>query len=214
MSNSKKFNYDVAFSFAGEDRKYVGKVAEILHQLGVKIFYDDYERVDLWGKDLYSHLDEVYGKKSKYCVIFVSRFYKRKLWTNHERDSAQARAFKSRTEYILPARFDDTKIPGMRATRGYIDLRTLTPEEFAEIVTKKIGRWDEIKQMINYLKEYLDYEITVDGTSLHFKSNTEKMVGDGGEQDFEADFSVRLMLEMYRAGELYNMFLIPAIVPH
>ncbi len=214
MSNSRKFNYDVAFSFAGEDRKYVGKVAEILHQLGVKIFYDEYERVDLWGKDLYSHLDDVYQKKSKYCVIFVSQFYKRKLWTNHERESAQARAFQSRTEYILPARFDDTKIPGIRTTRGYIDLRTTSPEEFAEIIAKKIGKWDEIKQMITYLKEYLDYEITVNGTSLHFRSNTEKMFGDGGEQDFEADFPVRLMLEMYRADELYNMFLLPAIVPH
>ena len=69
-----KFNYDVAFSFAGEDRKYVGKVAEILHQIGVRIFYDDYERVDLWGKDLYSHLDEVYRKKSKYCWFSFLNF--------------------------------------------------------------------------------------------------------------------------------------------
>lgn len=200
-----KFNYDVAFSFAGEDRKYVGNVAEILHQLGVKIFYDDYERVDLWGKDLYSHLDEVYRKKSKYCVVFVSQFYKRKLWTNHERESAQARAFKSRTEYILPARFDDTKIPGMRATRGFIDLRTTTPDEFASIIAKKIGKWDEIAELIRYLeKELGDYEITVDGTNLRFKCDAEK---------YEGWFSIRLMLEMYRCGEIYNMFIIPAIVP-
>jgi hypothetical protein len=200
-----KFNYDVAFSFAGEDRKYVSKVAEILHQLGVKIFYDDYERVDLWGKDLYSHLDEVYRKKSKYCVVFVSQFYKRKLWTNHERESAQVRALKSRAEYILPARFDDTKIPGMRATRGYVDLRTTTPEQLADMLLAKLGLRDEIREMIEFLKHYLsEYEITVEGADLHFKCESE---------GFESDYAVRLMLEMYRAGELERMFIMPAIVP-
>jgi hypothetical protein len=209
-----KFNYDVAFSFAGEDRKYVGKVAEILHQIGVRIFYDDYERVDLWGKDLYSHLDEVYRKKSKYCVVFVSKFYKRKLWTNHERESAQARAFKSRTEYILPARFDDIKIPGMRATRGYIDLRTTTPEQLADMLLAKLGLRNEIQEMTKFLEGWLgSYKITAVGADLHFRSSVEKMNGDSGEQDFEANFPIRLMLEMYRLGEMEHMFLIPAIVP-
>jgi hypothetical protein len=62
-------DYDVALSFAGEDRVYVEEVANILHQLGVKVFYDKYEEVDLWGKNLYTHLDDVYRKKSRYCIV-------------------------------------------------------------------------------------------------------------------------------------------------
>jgi hypothetical protein len=200
-----EFYYDVAFSFAGEDRKYVQQVADILHKIGAKVFYDDYERTDLWGKDLFVHLDDVYRKKSRYCVIFVSKSYKEKLWPNHERESAQARAFQSGGEYILPARFDDTEIPGMRPTQGYIDLRSTTPEQLADILLEKLGLWNEIKAMIEYLKHFLGgYEITVNGDDLHFKSEGE---------DFETDYSVRLMLEMYRAGEMERMFIMPAIVP-
>jgi hypothetical protein len=54
------FEYDVCLSFAGEDRAYVEQVAEALAARGVRVFYDVYERVDLWGKDLYVHLADVY----------------------------------------------------------------------------------------------------------------------------------------------------------
>lgn len=46
--------YDVALSFAGEDRKYVEAVAVELKKLGIQVFYDKFETTDLWGKDLYS----------------------------------------------------------------------------------------------------------------------------------------------------------------
>lgn len=98
--------YDVALSFAGEDRPYVEQVAQALKEAGIKVFYDDYERAKLWGRELYSHLDYVYRKASKYCVVFISRAYASKVWTNHERVSAQARALEENEEYVLPARFD------------------------------------------------------------------------------------------------------------
>lgn len=131
--------YDVCFSFAGEDRDYVDQVAYYIRHRGISVFYDNYNRVELWGKDLYVHLDEIYRKESRYCVIFASAHYKKKLWTNHERKSAQARAFSEHSEYILPARFDDTEIPGIPPTIGYIDLRTLNPKEFAEMISEKVS---------------------------------------------------------------------------
>lgn len=101
-----KFEYDIALSFAGEDRPYVEKVAKILKDKSVNIFYDKYEEATLWGKDLYEHLQDVYKNKAKYCVMFISKYYADKLWTTHERKSAQERAFKEKgKDYILPARF-------------------------------------------------------------------------------------------------------------
>ena len=134
------FEYDVALSFAGEDRVYVEKVAKYLKEKGIKVFYDDYKKTELWGKDLYVHLDEVYQKKARYCVMFLSCHYAEKLWTNHERKSAQARAFKEKGEYILPARFDNTEIPGIPPTIGYIDLHSLEPEEFGKLIIEKIKK--------------------------------------------------------------------------
>ena len=134
------FEFDIALSFADEDRVYVEQVADYLKSNGVKVFYDRYEKTILWGKDLYVHLDEVYRNRAKYCVMFLSQYYASKLWTNHERQSAQARAFDERQEYILPARFDDTEIPGMKPTIGYIDLRKILPEEFGNLILKKLGK--------------------------------------------------------------------------
>lgn len=141
------FDYDVCLSFAGEDRLYVSRVAATLRDRGVRVFYDAYERVGLWGKDLYVHLDDVYHHSARYCVLFASKNYAEKLWTNHERESAQARAFEENAEYVLPARFDDTKIPGLRPTVGYVDLRDTTAEELAELIVKKLG----VRARKNYL---------------------------------------------------------------
>lgn len=200
------FDYDVALSFAGEDRMYVDQVAAVLHQIGVKVFYDKYEEVDLWGKNLFNHLDDVYQKRSKYCVIFASQHYAKKLWTNHERESAQARAFGQKSEYILPVRFDDTEIPGVRPTTGYVNLKHKTSSELAYLIAEKVGIGTEINEMIEYLADHLaDYKIEAKGTELQF---------DCDVQDWHGSFPIRLMLEMYRADQLLNMFLFPAIVPH
>ena len=134
-----KYQYDVALSFAGEQRKYVEAVAESLVDTGTKIFYDDYEKVSLWGKDLYTHLDYVYRKASRFCIVFISAAYASKVWTNHERRSAQARAIQENTEYLLPARFDQTELPGLPPTIGYLDLNEVAPQELAVMILEKLG---------------------------------------------------------------------------
>jgi hypothetical protein len=68
---STEYEYDVALSFAGEDRGIVEEVARILVDRGLSIFYDRYEEIDLWGKDLSEYLDQVYRMKARYCVVFI-----------------------------------------------------------------------------------------------------------------------------------------------
>jgi hypothetical protein len=132
--------YDVALSFAGEDRDYVQGVADYLAKNGVAVFYDKFEEVELWGKDLVEHLDFVYRTGAQYCVMFISEHYARKIWTNHERRSALAAALVARKEYILPVKFDSTEIPGLRPTVGYISLTDKTPEELGLLILRKLGR--------------------------------------------------------------------------
>ncbi len=139
-SLSKKFDYDVVLSFAGEDRKYVEQVATNLLYSEIRVFYDKFSSVDSWGKDLYIHFDEIYRKKARFCVMFLSENYAKKLWTNHERRSAQARAFEEKEEYILPVRFDNTEIPGIVTTIGYINANKYTPKELADMIKEKLEK--------------------------------------------------------------------------
>lgn len=140
MNMFSKPNYQIGLSFAGEDRNYVEAVAKELKLQGISVFYDNYELVDLWGKDLYQHLNDVYKNKCEYCIIFISENYSKKLWTIHELKSAQTKAFNENKEYILPARFDETEIPGMNSTVGYIDCNKISPIELATLAIKKVQK--------------------------------------------------------------------------
>ena len=157
--------YDVGLSFAGEQRGYVTEVANELRSHGIRVFFDDYERAKLWGKDLYSHLAEIYCHMCRYCILFISTEYASKVWTNHERGSAQARALKENEEYILPARFDDTPIPGLHDTIYYVDLRQASPQELADLTLQKLGnpvRSDYLPPVLDRLFARLGIEDDID----------------------------------------------------
>jgi hypothetical protein len=115
--------YDVALSFAGEDRGYAEELARCVKAAGFTVFYDNDEESDLWGKNLVDYLADVYANQARYVVFFVSKHYVRKEWTTHERQAAQATALKKKgEEYILPIRIDDTPVPGLHASIGLQDI--------------------------------------------------------------------------------------------
>ena len=131
--------YDVALSFAGEDRKYAEMLATKLRSSGLVVFYDAFEESKLWGENLYTYLADIYGKRAKYCVMLLSEHYAKKLWTSHERQFAQARAFSENRPYILPIKIDDTEIPGIPSTIGYIDLRKVDVDYIVILLLEKLG---------------------------------------------------------------------------
>ncbi|MGM5629873.1 TIR domain-containing protein [Apibacter raozihei] len=134
-----EYKYQVALSFAGEDREYVEKVALILKENKISVFYDKFDELDLWGKDLGIHFDYIYRRQSKYFIPFISSFYKEKIWTNFEIRNALARSIENKEEYILPVKFDDTELDGLRSTIGFINIKNMQPEELADRILKKLG---------------------------------------------------------------------------
>ena len=134
------FRYEVGLSFAGEQREYVTTVAGELKSRGIRVFFDDYEKGTLWGKDLYAHLSDIYENMCRYCVIFISKDYAAKVWPNQERKSAQSRAVREKQEYILPAKFDDTPVPGLLDTIAYIDLTQTSPSNLCDLIDEKLAK--------------------------------------------------------------------------
>ena len=134
----EEFKYDVVLSFAGEQRAYVREVADELKRIGLAVFNADDERTELWGKDLPSYLWQVFDRDGRYCVLFISAESVEKQFPKHERRSALTRALREKSEYVLPARFDDTEIPQLTNVH-YIDLRDMSPVEFAGIVAEKVS---------------------------------------------------------------------------
>lgn len=139
VNEQSDHDFDVALSYAGEDRIYVAAVANGLREAGVRVFYDEFMAVDLWGVDLYGFLDDVYRNRARFAVLFVSQHYVAKTWTSHERQSVQARALNEEGAYLLPVRIDDTNLPGLRPTVSYIDARQTDPHRLVQILKQKIG---------------------------------------------------------------------------
>lgn len=131
--------YDVVLSFAGEDRKHADQLANLLRADNFSVFYDKYEESNLWGKNLYEYLSDIYSKRGRYCVMFISQHYASKLWPNLERKAAQEKAFKKHREYILPIRIDDTKIPGLLETVAYQDVREKSIDDIYAILKHKLN---------------------------------------------------------------------------
>lgn len=138
-ASDQVFDYDVALSFAGEDRGYVGPIAESLCELGIRLFYDEFAAAEMWGNDLFVLLDKVYRTRARFAVVFVSRHYASKPWTQHERQSAQARALTDVGPYLLPVRLDDSELPGLRPTVGYVDARTTSANELIQLIQQKLS---------------------------------------------------------------------------
>jgi hypothetical protein len=138
--------YDVAISFAGEDREFAQKIADFLvNEFGLLVFYDDYEQAKLWGVHLAERLMSIYRDQSAYCLVLISKHYKEKRWTKHEWRSAQERAFLiPDREYLLPVRLDETKLDGLFETMGYIDGRTNSARTIARLVFEKSGDFSKI----------------------------------------------------------------------
>lgn len=133
-------NYEVSLSYAGEQGEYVERVAAVLRDAGVKLFYYPYKEADLWGEDLVEAFEHVFLRASRFAVMFISKEYRAKMWPTVERRAAVERAISQTTVYILPVRFDDTPIPGLRGTVAYQDARLKSPEEIAALILRKLGK--------------------------------------------------------------------------
>jgi hypothetical protein len=186
------YEFDVAMSFAGEDREFVEKVVEPLKKAGVRVFYDSDYMADTWGENLVEYLDEIYRVKARYAIIFVSQRYAAKMWTRHERRSAVARGLQQSSAYVLPVRLDDTNLPGLLPTVGYLDARHVGLDGIVQAALKKLSLADhatasaitraprtEVERQQVLLDRPTGWEILcLAGQMLHERNNIESKYRD------------------------------------
>jgi hypothetical protein len=176
---NQDYSYDIALSFAGEDRTYAEALAKALKTRNIRIFYDEYEEANLWGKDLYTYLSNLYQNEARFCVMFLSQYYAKKLWTNHERSAAQARAFREKQEYILPIRLDNTEIPEIPSTVGYLEWSKKTPDSIANIIVRKLEQKTPSQRQSDSVNRIGNPDLT---KSSSFEQSVKEQKSLSGEQ--------------------------------
>ncbi|WP_051728694.1 MULTISPECIES: TIR domain-containing protein [unclassified Amycolatopsis] len=136
---ARAYDYDVAVSFAGEDRVFVEAVVREVVDAGYKVFYDQDEQVALWGEEMVEYLPKVYEERARYAVVFVSRHYAAKPWTRFERRSVLLRALNQPEPYLLPVRLDATRLDGVRDSISYLDGNIVGTSGIASAICEKLG---------------------------------------------------------------------------
>ena len=131
--------YDVALSFAGEQRVFVEEVARYLVSSGLRVFYDDFEQNLLWGNPLLEFIQDVYTN-SRFVVLFISEEYCSKGWPKLEASHSIWAALIERKTTILPVRFDRSVLPGLPEELGYIKVEKFpTSALIAKEICEKVG---------------------------------------------------------------------------
>ena len=133
----KKFEFDFALSFAGAQRDIARALYNALKKKGLKVFFDEQFNHILLGKNATDYFREVYGEKSHYCVVLISKEYDEGLWPKIEHEIIEARQLESGHDILLPVLTDDYKPKWLHANRIYFDLKTRSLEELVEILKKK-----------------------------------------------------------------------------
>lgn len=139
MTNNDRFEYDVALSFAQEDRPHAEELGSMLGARKMKVLYEETQAAELGGGDFVTHLAELYRTKARYCVMLISEHYPLKAWTEVERTDAQEHALRDANEYLVPILLDDRAVPGITESSGYRDLRRHSMESIADLLEGKLS---------------------------------------------------------------------------
>lgn len=143
MSKIKdKIKYDVALSFAEEDREIAKKLANALREKEIEVFYDKFYKSDLWGKNLADYFQESYGRRVRFVIPLVSKYYPIKDGANFEFSVAVDEAKRRKNEFLLPVRLDDTKILGLPYNIGYLDFNKEKIEGIVKCIVEKLKKDD------------------------------------------------------------------------
>ena len=131
--------YHVALSFAQPQRDYARRLKDILSSKRIRVFYDEDERDVLLGGNLPEIFQRIYTQESHFVIMLISNEYVERNFPNLKRQYAIDR-FLEQGEHILPIRFDDTEVPGLPNSIGYLCGDKVSINEIACSIEKKLLR--------------------------------------------------------------------------
>lgn len=136
--STKRFR--VAFSFAGEKRDFVGKVAASLaKRFGAPtILYDEYHEAEFSRGDLAFYLPDLYEKEADLVVVVFCPDYDKKEWCGLEWNAIYGLLKARNVDEVMLTRFDRVEGKGLRGLAGYTDLDDRTPEEAADLIVQRL----------------------------------------------------------------------------
>ncbi|MFC8428076.1 TIR domain-containing protein [Streptomyces sp. NPDC057253] len=133
--------YDLAVSFAGEQREYVEQVVTACQALGLTVLYDRDLSTQLWGRNLILWFREAYGgTQARYVAPFLSADYLAKPWPMDEFRAMLVPSLSNPDDFILPVLVGDVVVPPelLNPAVGILRMEEHTPQELARAFEQRI----------------------------------------------------------------------------
>lgn len=138
MDESETYKYDVAISYARENRPIAEGITNILMKNGLIVFYAPFQKRHLWGKKLSTEFKKSFGESSRFVLILISHHYAVKDWTDFEFSIAKDEGRKREREFILPLKLDETKLVGLHRDISYLDFKKEGLDGIANCLVEKV----------------------------------------------------------------------------
>ena len=108
--------YDVALTFAGEDRDYAQMLHDVLVGNGYAVFYDFAEQHRIITNDVEAYLGPIYSSRSRYVVAVLGKAYGERRWTLFEADQYRDRIDQGRVIPIWSTEVPTSAFDAFRTT--------------------------------------------------------------------------------------------------
>lgn len=134
--------YDIALSFAGEDREYAQLLRDVLVDEGYAVFYDLAEQHRIVASDVEKYLGPIYSSGSRFVVAVLGKAYGLKRWTLFEAEKYRDRVENGRVIPIWSIEVPESAFDQLRSTGGlrYDPQGDLLEQakSAAEVIAKKL----------------------------------------------------------------------------
>ena len=141
VKSDSAHRFRIALSFPGEYRDFVKTVAtHLAAALGSeRILYDEYYEAEFARPNLDTYLQALYHDESELIVMFLCAEYEDKEWCGLEWRAIRDLIKKRNSASVMPCRFDDTEIPGLFSTDGYVWIGDRQPQEIAQVILQRLS---------------------------------------------------------------------------
>lgn len=104
------YEFDIAISFAGENRVLAKYLADQFSALDIQVFYDANFEANYLGKTWSKEFTRIFGQASKYVICLLDKHHAEKIWPSFEREVFTPRVMKGE---VIPIYLDETPIHGI-----------------------------------------------------------------------------------------------------
>jgi len=119
------------------------------------LFYDSHFQPQLARPSLDLLLQDIYEKRSKLIVVFLSGDYEKKEWCGVEFRAIKEIIMERKYEKVMFIKVDDGPVKGIFKTDGYIDSRKFAPQEIAGFI------FERSLALSNMPKDIYQYNVSI-----------------------------------------------------